>query len=131
MPVLTFFLMQRVSFKTNCFRYFVVPYSSWNDDVKKATLHIFENRDKPLNTQNKYSLESQYHATIARRLFLITTNCKIYWTLILQIIAAWAIKDRGTFHGLVKKVDSLRYVSETKTSKNYIDFRNFFAGKIA
>ena len=37
------------------------------------------------------------------------------------VIAAWAIKDRGTFHGLVKKVDSLRYVSETKTSKNYID----------
>ena len=124
--------MQRVSFKTNCFRYFFVPYSSWNDDVKKATLHIFENRDKPLNTtQNNYLLESQYHSTIAVRLFLITTNCKIYWTLILLVIAAWAIKDRGTFHGLVKKVDSLRYVSETKTSKNYIDFRNFFAGKIA
>ena len=124
--------MQRVSFKTNCFRYFIVPYSSWNDDVKKATLHIFENRDKPLNTtQNNYSLESQYHATIAVRLFLITTNWKIYWTLILLIIAAWAIKDRGTSYGLVKKVDSLRYVSETKTSKNYIDFCNFFAGKIA
>jgi len=37
-----------------------------NDDVKKATLHIFENQDKPLNSQNNYSPESQYHVTIAR-----------------------------------------------------------------
>ena len=137
--------MQRVSFKTNCFRacwhftspiwgppslckqalrYSIVPYSSWNNDVKKRQRwRIFENHDKPLNSQNNYSPRSHnITQQLPVRLFLITTNCKSYWNSETNsaLIAAWAFKDQGNFYSL--DIDSLRGMS---------DFCNFFPGKIA
>ena len=93
-------------------RYSIVPYSSWNNDVKKRQRwHIFENHDKPLNSQNNYSPRSHnITQQLPVRLFLITTKCKSYWNSETNsaLIAAWAFKDQGNFYSLDRFTE--RYV---------------------